>query len=196
LGRPLFAFADDEFTTPLQMNGVVDVSNRITPNGYPRTGVEAPYNLFAKPSLLLASRTSTPPRRIFSYSRHPRAGSAVGTQVSVPFENLMWRWDTGRHKYLRYYGDQPHTSDGRQLSADNVIVQYVRITYVSLAGQSVLKAETIGQGRVTVFRNGRMIEGTWSRPSRSQPPVFQDDRGQRIPLAHGTTWVELVPAAV
>jgi len=196
LGRPLFAFADDEFATPLAMSGVVDVSNRVNPNGYSRTDVGAPYNLFALPAQLLATRTSTPATRIFTYSRHVWPGSSAGTAVSVPFENLMWRWDPGAHTYLRYYGNEPHKSDGQQLSADNVIVQYVRIAHVTLLGQSVLKAETVGQGRVTVYRNGRMVEGTWSRSSRSQPPVFRDERGRPISMAHGTTWVKLVPAAV
>jgi hypothetical protein len=197
LGRPLFAFADDEFTTPLAMSGVVDVSDRVIPSAYTPTDIGAPHNLLAEPARLLAMGRSTPATRIFRYSRHPRPGYPAGTIVNVPFkdfEDLVWRWNPGRHAYLRYYGNEQHTSDGRQLSADNVIVQYDRTSYVSLVGQTLIKAETVGRGRVTVYRNGRMIEGAWSRSSRSQPPVFRDERGRPIPLEHGTTWVELVPA--
>jgi serine/threonine protein kinase len=194
IGRPLFAFADDQFATPLDMNGVVDVSNRVEQNGYSRTGLEAPFNLFALPSRLLATSTSKPPRAIFTYSRHPPPGSPPGTEVTVPFENLIWRWDPGRQVYLRYYGDQPHTSDGRDLSAVNVILQYVHITHVSIAGESLVKAETVGRGGITVFRNGRMIVGTWRRMALSRPPVFRDRQGRRIALAPGSTWVELIPS--
>ncbi len=194
LGHPLFAFGNDSLAEPLDLSGVVDVSERIEPNGYSRTDAGAPYNLFAKPERLLATRTSAPARPVFTYSAAPPAGVPRRRVVEVPFGTLEWRYDEGLGQYVRYYGSRAHESDGRQLSASNVIIQYVRVRDVSIAGKMWVRARTMGEGNAVVFRDGVGIRGTWSRSSRSRPAMFLDKRGREIMLAPGATWVELVPA--
>jgi hypothetical protein len=51
-------------------------------------------------------------------------------------------------------------------------------------------------GHAYVFRNGRMIAGTWSKGPLTSPTVFTDVRHRVIPLAPGRTWVELLPDTV
>jgi len=194
LGHPLFAFGNDSLAEPLDLSGVIDVSERIEPNGYSRTDAGAPYNLFAKPERLLATRTSTPARPVFAYSVAPPAGVPKRRVVEVPFGNLEWRFDEGLGQYVRYYGSRAHESEGRQLSASNVIIQYVRVRDVTIAGKLWVRAGTMGEGKAMVFRNGVVIQGTWSRPSRALPPIFRDKRNRQIMLASGVTWIELVPA--
>src|SRR6266542_364091 len=194
LGHPLFAFGNDSLAEPLDLSGVIDVSERIEPNGYSRTDAGAPYNLFAKPERLLATRTSTPARPVFAYSVAPPAGVPKRRVVEVPFGNLEWRFDEGLGQYVRYYGSRAHESEGRELSASNVIIQYVRVRDVTIAGKLWVRAGTMGEGKAMVFRNGVVIQGTWSRPSRALPPIFRDKRNRQIMLASGVTWIELVPA--
>ena len=48
-----------------------------------------------------------------------------------------------------------------------------------------------GQGPVSVFTDGKVVEGTWVRPDRAEPALLLDRRQQPIPLTPGQTWIEL-----
>jgi hypothetical protein len=126
----------------------------------------------------------------------------VGT-IHLPFSSysdVYWRYSSSRGRYLRWHGTVPHTlSDGTQVSAKNVVVQVVKIEMTDITDVNGVRSPevvSIGSGRAYVFRNGRIIQGTWSRPSLSAQTRFVDGRGQVIPLAPGTTWVELLPDTI
>lgn len=53
-----------------------------------------------------------------------------------------------------------------------------------------------GSGRVSVYRDGGVIDGTWERPALGDRTRFVQPGGLPITLAPGLTWVELVPAGV
>jgi hypothetical protein len=198
LGLPLFAFGNDSLAEPLDWTGAaVDMSENIEPNGYTRSGAGAPNNLFAIPEHLLATggRRSTTTKALFSIGTDPPTGFPRQPVVRVPFGNLVWRYDEGLGSYVRHYGSRPHRSEGRKLEAANVIVQYVHIRLVTIAGKEWVQADTVGSGKALVYRNGILIRGTWSRPSRSRRPIFRNGSGQEIAMAPGVTWVELVPAS-
>jgi serine/threonine protein kinase len=196
LGRPLFAFTDDPLPEPLDLSGVVEVSERNVTGGWERTDADAPFNAFVDPQAQLAVRTSDPATPIFTYSDDPPTVTppltTPGMVVRLPYENLVWRYDEGIGSYFRKYGTEPHRSQGRQLQAANVIVQRVQVHEVTVAKMPWLQAETLGHGRATVYRNGVRIPGTWSRPVLQRPPVFRDRDGDEIAMAPGITWVELV----
>ena len=54
----------------------------------------------------------------------------------------------------------------------------------------------MGSGKAYVFRNGRVIKGTWERKSAADLTKFLDENGQEIALAPGNTWVELLPQGI
>jgi hypothetical protein len=51
----------------------------------------------------------------------------------------------------------------------------------------------VGTGTAYVFRDGRVIKGTWERDSAADVTTFLDANGEEIPLTPGNTWVELLP---
>jgi hypothetical protein len=57
----------------------------------------------------------------------------------------------------------------------------------------VPKDLVIGTGVASVFTNGKMIKGTWSKADRVSSIVLKDSTGKEIKLAPGRTWVELQP---
>jgi len=91
----------------------------------------------------------------------------------------------------------PHvSSDGTQFSATNVIVQVVKTDLTDQTDANGVKsprAITVGKGKVYVFRNGRVIKGTWVRDSVDQVTKYLDADGNEIKLAPGQTWIELLP---
>ena len=51
---------------------------------------------------------------------------------------------------------------------------------------------TVGKGAVSVFRQGKRVTGTWTRPKATVGTTLQTSGGKRIPLHPGNTWVVLV----
>ncbi|HXJ63238.1 MAG TPA: protein kinase [Actinomycetota bacterium] len=194
LGRPLFAFGDDQLVPVINLHGVVIAREGAPRGGFIRTGAPEPFNLFAKPASLFAALSAGPPRALFHYAKAAPSGAPAQTTVRVPpFGDLVWRYEGATGRYARFYGTQPHLSDGTQLTAANVIVERVRAHLKEMAGGRYEFANTLGEGPATVFRDGVMIRGTWSRPTPDDRTVFTDSEGTEIALAPGPTWIELVP---
>jgi Protein of unknown function (DUF3048) N-terminal domain/Protein of unknown function (DUF3048) C-terminal domain len=160
---------------------------------------------------LFPDRT-TPPSPIFTYSAAP-VGGRPATQVHLDwsfYSDIYWRWDPATGTWLRFYDTsltpvpdvQPDMlADGVQDQAQNVVVQLVHLSYGPWAenfegGLEVEAQLANNSGRAYVFRNGRMIAGTWSKGPITSPTVFTDAQHRVIPLAPGRTWVELLSDTV
>jgi hypothetical protein len=117
--------------------------------------------------------------------------SAVKTQVG----NDTFRFDYGSGRYtVRWRGQRYADGDSGSIArADNVVLMKVRNRADGnrdvLGSASVLR--TVGHGKVSIYRNGRQITGTWRRNKVSGPLRFRDADGQIIPLKPGQTWVAL-----
>jgi Protein of unknown function (DUF3048) N-terminal domain/Protein of unknown function (DUF3048) C-terminal domain len=78
--------------------------------------------------------------------------------------------------------------------ADNVVIMRVRNVpdgNRDVLGSASVLSETVGRGKVTLYRNGVRIDGTWSRSKSSAPLRFADSSGKDIALKPGQTWVTL-----
>ncbi len=107
-------------------------------------------------------------------------------------------WNSGTQGWSRLQVDQTHprakspTLDtaGVQVSPANVIVQFIDYGQSPSDSRSPM-ALTVGTGKVLVFTDGRVIGGTWSRPTADKPTTYTADDGTPILLSPGRTWVEL-----
>jgi hypothetical protein len=206
LGHPLFAYAGGvpQVVQKVQQAGLVDMSfnNRAAAPAYHRDPARsAPHNLYTSTAALygIAHRTGRPDP-LLTYSRTAPAGRPA-TEIHLPFSSfadVIWRWNASRHTYLRWHGSEPHTlSDGTQVSAADVVVQVVKLVNTGIRdANGVVSPEvvSVGSGKAYVFRDGRLVTGTWSRPSSGDLTIFRDAKGDEIPLAPGHTWVELFPS--
>ncbi len=130
----------------------------------------------------------------------PQEG-APATEIIIPYSpshTAEFQYDGQSGDYTRYTGGRPHVdaSTGMVVRTKNIIVQHVR-TWVASSSEDVNGADSygmdlVGQGRATVFRDGKMIEGTWERPSLDGWTRFLDEAGQPVPLAPGKIWISLV----
>ena len=78
--------------------------------------------------------------------------------------------------------------------ADNVVIMRVRNVpdgNRDVLGSASVLSETVGRGKVTLYRDGVKIDGTWSRSKSSAPLRFTDPSGKDIALKPGQTWVTL-----
>lgn len=115
---------------------------------------------------------------------------AFGTPVE-------FRWDAKLKKYVRYIdGVRQYAADGKPVAATNVVVQSCRIVPYpadrDVNGNPAQFTYTVGTGTVSVFRQGRRINGTWSRPNLRAGTSLRTTAGKALPLYPGNTWVVLV----
>lgn len=83
---------------------------------------------------------------------------------------------------------------GAVARADNVVIMRVRNVpdgNRDVRGSASVLSKTIGRGTVTVYRDGRKINGSWARNKASGPLRFSDAAGRPIALRPGQTWVTL-----
>jgi hypothetical protein len=178
---------------------VVNASFDVMPQLYRRAGkrVDA-YNFYVSPGQLAArSASATAAKDIgLTFGPLPPTAGVPVSSASVSFSKLSsagvrWQPETGRWTVLQ---------DGQPMAAvapANVVVQHVGIRpggYVDVAGNPTPYTVTVGSGRISMLRDGKRIDGHWSRPHPAAPTRFVDDAGVDLPLAPGPTWVLLVPA--
>lgn len=211
LGRPLIVHVggiqpviDNIQASPLEDFELGDYSTAVD---FHPTGRVAPYDTYTSPTLVWRMRTTAniAPQPLFSYSKAVPTGAAVHS-VSVPFSSyspVVWTYDPKLGQFLRFYNaTRALLANGTQMSATNVVIQFVHVTYgpwlENTEGGLEVQANlsTHASGQAIVLRNGVEIRGHWSRTSLGQATSFTTDAGAPIALAPGKTWVELVPTTV
>lgn len=163
----------------------------------------APYNLRADTAAVTGKVTGQSARDVgFSWSASmPTAASAAGTSLKtlVGSTAVAFEWNAAAKRYVRVIdGAVQRAADGSLISTPNVIVQFCQVTQdtsdVDVTGKPAQYTHTVGSGKVTVFRDGKRIVGTWTRPSADSPTKFSDASGSSIALSPGGVWVLLVAA--
>ncbi len=129
-----------------------------------------------------------------------RYGNGTGTFVD-------WHYDQQSGQYLRTADGTKviDDNDGQQVAVSNVII--IKAPHVINRNICETQGETSclafstelqiwGSGFVSIFRDGRQINGSWQRDDRNANGMmftFYDDAGNVIPLQIGQSWVQFVP---
>jgi hypothetical protein len=112
-----------------------------------------------------------------------------------PYE-VKYIYDDSTKTYTRYNGGALH----HNIKPADVLVQFVDTEVLDDAGR--LRIQTNGTGKALVFRDGKVIEGTWEKDSSINSPdqsmseswtKFFDKDGKEIELNKGQIWIEVVP---
>jgi hypothetical protein len=111
--------------------------------------------------------------------------------------SVEFRYSYKLKKYIRYInGQRQVAADGSPVTATNVVVQECRIVAhpedSDVLGNPSQFTYTVGTGDVSVFRHGKRINGTWSRPRLLGPTTLRMNNGKALPLVPGNTWVVLI----
>jgi hypothetical protein len=164
----------------------------------------APHNLFVKASDLWAlSGGPSPPKPWFAYRAANEAvpASAVDATGTItinftggPVTAFTWDPNPNVKGWARTMDGKLHkVADGTQIAPENVVV--LETTYrTSPADAKSPEVVSVGSGKAVVLTAGKIIVGTWSRPSATSKPVLTDTSGAPIALTPGRTWVEMPEA--
>ena len=203
LNKPLFVWSggNAKVTAAVIKSDLVDLSYSVAnkDGGFARdSDRSAPHNLIAETTKLwtLSPEGSTAPPTQFSYRAASDAAPATakptaGVKVSMDGVKVQWDWDATTGEFLRLQDNTPvvDTADV-QLAVPNVIV--LEVEYSKSYSPT---SKTLGGGKVYVFTNGTLIEGTWERTDRLTPFLLKDSSGAVIKLTPGQTFVEVARAA-
>lgn len=190
-GRPL---------ATLHKSALKDLSGA---GGYSRLGSRhAPYNLVNALSRT-ASRlpkvarvrdvgfrwADTDPR--LAGAKHASRFTATVGRIPISFG-----FDPRTHRWVEVInGQHARAASGAELSTPNVIIQFCKVTIdptdVDVLGTPSRLTHTVGTGPVVIFRDGRVLTGTWSRPKAGAPTRYLDAAGKDITLRTGGAWVLL-----
>jgi hypothetical protein len=205
-GRPIFAFAGGvgQVFAKVHRAGLIDV-NYEAPRAvsvYHRDpNRPQPHNLYSSSKELYraAHTTEGAPEPVFRYSSETPTGRRVRS-IHLPFSgssDVFWRWSATKKGFLRFHGTVPHTySDGTQVTAVNVIVQVSKVIITNItdvAGAPSPEVVATGEGKAYILRGGKMVIGTWKRPTVKDVTKYYDAQGNEVSLLPGNTWVELYP---
>ena len=109
------------------------------------------------------------------------------TRVATYYEGKIDSWDVVNEAFAD--GDS-----GAISKADNVVIMKVRNHpdgNRDVMGVPSVQSDTVGKGAVTIYRDGKKIDGRWARTKVSAPLQFTDKSGTPIALKPGRTWVVL-----
>jgi hypothetical protein len=162
----------------------------------------APYNVVSDLAKVSAATKGDGVRNVgftwaASDARMAAAKPAATVSTRVGSTRVGFVWDPKRARYVRTVnGRRILTGSGAPVAKPNVLVQFCEIkpdlTDRDVNRNPTMFTKTVGSGRVVLFRGGKRIEGTWSRPTLAAPTTFRDAAGKPLLFAPGGTFVALV----
>jgi hypothetical protein len=159
----------------------------------------APHNVFVNLKSIAASAKVGKSRPIgWTFAANdPRWLSAKATgKVTARVGNDTFSFDYAKGRYtVRWNGRSYLDGDsGAVTKTDNVVMMRVHNHgdgNRDVNGVPSVKSDTVGHGTVRIYRDDKLVTGTWQRTAVSAPLRFLDDGGKDIALTPGKTWVAL-----
>jgi len=166
-------------------------------DGYYRGPGSKPHNLYNSTDAIWAQTPADqpgPPGQNFEYLRDGETFTGdptAGVAASVGTTQVDWQWNPETGKFDRSQNGTLHVDKTYgQIAATNVVMMGVEYQ-PSAADSRSPEAQTIGDGPVFIFSDGKFIEGSWTRENVYGPIQYHDLQGNVIKLNPGNTWVEL-----
>lgn len=161
------------------------------------------HSLYADVAQLLKlarkAKAKAPVEELFTFG-DLQDGAKKARTVTINFNasnTIQYKWEGGA--WMRYEaGIAFMSAAGSQIGTANLIVMQVDVNnsphIVDVAGNPSPDIDLLSQGKVLVFRDGKVVKGTWKMPDIGKAPVFETKSGEPIVLAEGPVWIELVPS--
>lgn len=119
--------------------------------------------------------------------------------ISINFSstnyNVDWIYDRENNNYQRKMGGIEHKDriTGKELTAKNIIIQKVkRMPTTTRINEPGWEMETVGSGEAMVIMDGKKIDATWKKKSRSDRTKFYDPQDNEIEFNPGVFWYEII----
>lgn len=124
-----------------------------------------------------------------------------GQTISIQFASddadydVKWVYNQSQNVYTRYNGGtlQVDRATNDPITTKTLVVEYVTGNlYDSTSGKEVWHLNNSGTGKVSVFTDGKEVDGIWKKSSMTDRTQFIDTAGNQIPLNRGKIWITIV----
>ncbi len=133
-------------------------------------------------------------------------GGKTGAQLFVRYSFVdyrRWDYDPQSGRYMLFVDKVNDTGGGeeyeplidrqseKQIGADNVVVLVVNDEYAQRPPNEIVDIKLLGTGPAYVFRDGKVYQMSWNRPTNDSIVTLTDANGKSFPLKPGKTWFEI-----
>jgi hypothetical protein len=163
----------------------------------------APHNVYSDGAHLrqLAKRlgaTDPPHKAVWQFANDvPLEARPKGTRIDItyPHNKIVYRYDRATNTWKRYVGGkvQVDRANKKVVAPKNVVIMQVRFGLLGAGQKGRLEAQNIGSGPAWIATNGKVIRGTWKKPSATHATRFYDSAGKPVTLTRGQTFVQVIP---
>lgn len=156
----------------------------------------APYNVMANLKDVAKSVRTEPTRPGDYFVWGDPADLPEGepaTSLRADFGNHATSWSFSNGTWVN---EKSNAAQGDEFAATNVLVLRVKVQdagYRDMAGASVPESVYEGSGEASLFHDGKVVEGTWTKSGLGGAVKLEVD-GKELKVPAGKTWVELLPA--
>ncbi|MGI5835702.1 MAG: DUF3048 domain-containing protein [Chloroflexota bacterium] len=187
----------------LQATGLVNLDEaRGDPGIWRSSDRYAPHNAYTSTNLLrttLEQYRDQKPGSLagFQFSRDPKPlKGEKAEKITIIYADdyfVEYNYDSKSKQYLRSMDGVPHkdAETGDPVSPRNVIVQYMSAWVIDDMGR--LDMAQVGEGEALFFRDGVVVEGSWSKASYYDVTRWFDSDGKPVEFPIDKTWVQVVP---
>lgn len=160
----------------------------------------SPYNLLLRPREVSDSLKPTqPPTDYLPWATggKPRFAGQRVTGVSAVFSashTTTWKYQSGVG-WIRTNGLD---ADGDRFTPKNIVLIQVKLqqaAYVDPSGAPVPETVLTGSGRAVVISGDQAVTGRWHKGTRASDFHLTHQKGNRLAVPPGKTWIELVPTS-
>ncbi len=120
--------------------------------------------------------------------------SEIKIDYLLPEHLVKWVYNKDSNFYFRFQNGVEHTDeDGSKIAAKNVVIITTDIDVIDEIGRR--KIRTAGEGKATIFQDGKMLRGTWKNLPEGGLTKFYNLAGEEIKFNEGKIWIEVVSGA-
>lgn len=111
--------------------------------------------------------------------------------------DTVWTYDNKKNLYFKETGGKIHIDQetNTQVYTKNLIIQEVTLT-PSYDEKGRIILTTIGDGKATLFIDGKITTGIWKKLSRTDRTKYYDSQGNEVIFNRGRTWISIVPRSI
>lgn len=167
-----------------------------------RPGITSEHTLYADTAAIRKigqkSYKNAPSDDLFEFGDVQKGKKAKTVTATFSAGSIAtFEWKEGR--WYRAQGEEPLIAEsGDQFATDNVLIEQHTVNFAEglsdvLGTPSPEIEDVTGSGKAWLFRDGRVIKGTWTRDSIEDAVRFETSDGDEMVFAEGSIWIELLP---
>ena len=163
----------------------------------------APHNVYSDGKNLrsLAKRigaTSAPRNAAWKFADDADlAARPKGARIDLayPYNKIGYRYNRQSNTWDRLVGGkwQVDRASKQRVAPKNVVIMQVAFGLLGNGQKGRLEAGNIGSGPAWIATNGKIVKGTWKKPSAKAFTRFYDRNGKQIVLTRGQTFIQVIP---